>query len=131
MKTTTYLLFILAIIVVAGVFLYGKSDGINGINGEAISDSTQTNSEDAQKITLSMKNGNYYPDNIKVKAGKPVKISLDKSVTGCFRAFTIRQLGLFKVLKTPEDILSFTPKEKGTYGFACSMGMGRGLLVVE
>ena len=53
-------------------------------------------------------------------------------LTGCpTLTFTIRQLGLAKRLTTPSDTLDFTPTQKGTFRFACSMGMGTGTLIVE
>ena len=58
-------------------------------------------------------------------------IYIDKSVVGCYRGFTIRELGISKYLPTPDDYVEFTPTEPGTYGFACLMGMGTGTLVVE
>lgn len=88
-------------------------------------------SADAQKVILGAKNGNYYPNTITVQAGKPVLLSLDSTVKGCLRDFTMRSFGVRKYLKTPQDTVEFTPSQKGTYTFACSMGMGTGKLVVE
>ena len=84
-----------------------------------------------QKVVISEKNLNYYPNEIKVKAGQPVSISLDSSVTGCLRSFNIRDLGVSKNAKTPSDTIDFTPIKKGTFKFACSMGMGYGSIIVE
>ena len=86
---------------------------------------------DAQKVTLSMKDLNYYPQTITVKAGTPVELTLDKSVTGCLRAFTIPDLGITKYAKSPNDVIRFMPTTPGTYRFACTMGMGYGTLIVE
>ena len=84
-----------------------------------------------QEITLSMKNYNYYPNTIEVEAGKQVSITLDNSVRGCYRAFTINDLGVRKTSKSPDDKIVFTPTKKGTFRFACSMGMGRGTIIVK
>ena len=123
--------FIIIIIIVAGFYLYNNSvkgdsidNGNNGNNGNG-------NSGETQKITLSMKNGNYYPNTINVKANQPVEITLDNSVRGCYRSFTIRDLGVVKYAKTPEDKIIFTPKKTGSFRFACSMGMGTGTIIVE
>ena len=88
-------------------------------------------SGEVREFTLGMKNYNYYPDSITVKAGQPVKISLDKTAQGCFRDFTIRDLGVRKYLQKTSDFVEFTPTKKGTYTFACSMGMGYGKLIVK
>lgn len=123
-KTTLYLALTLIIIVIAGFFLLSK--------GSSAQNATENSgSGEIQKITIGMKNYNYYPNTINVKAGQPVRISLDSSVAGCFRSFTIRDFGVAKYLKTPSDYVEFTPNKKGTFRFACSMGMGTGTLIVE
>ncbi|MEK6842395.1 MAG: cupredoxin domain-containing protein [Nanoarchaeota archaeon] len=123
-KTTLYFALVLILIVTAGYFLLGKNE---------ISSSNQipnTENGDVQKIVLGVKNLNYYPNTITVESGKPVRIYLDETVSGCLRSFAIREFGISKYLKTPQDSLVFTPTKKGTFGFSCSMGMGRGTLVV-
>src|SRR3989344_3088428 len=124
-STLYYLLGIIIILVIAGSFML-----------KAIPSSTENLVElkangEAQKVVIGVKDYNYYPNTIKVKAGVPVSLSLDKSVYGCLRDFTIRDFGIRKYLKTPEDTLEFTPTKKGTFAFACSMGMGTGSLIVE
>lgn len=129
MKNTTILIMTAIIIVSMGIFVFtssGKTNGANSITGDAI-----TNSGNIQKITLSTKNYNYYPNTIKVNADQPVEITLDKSVYGCLRAFTINALGVSKYSKSPEEKITFTPTQKGTFTFSCSMGMGYGKLIVE
>ena len=61
---------------------------------------------------------------------KPVRIYLDASVRGCYRSFTVKSFGVAKNLRTPEDYVEFTPDKEGTFGFACSMGMGTGKIIV-
>ena len=124
-STLYYLLGIIIILVIAGSFML-----------KAIPSSTENLVElkangEAQKVVIGVKDYNYYPNTIKVKAGVPVSLSLDKSVYGCLRDFTIRDFGIRKYLKTPEDTLEFTPTKKGTFAFACSMGVGTGTLIVE
>lgn len=84
-----------------------------------------------QKVTLSFKDYNYYPNTIIVKAGKPVEITLDNSIKGCFRSFNIKQLGISQYSSSPDNKIRFTPMKAGNYEFACSMRMGYGTLVVE
>src|SRR3989338_10973501 len=85
---------------------------------------------EVQKVVLGTKDYNYYPNTIKVQSGKPVSITLDKSVTGCLRSFTIKDLGVSKYARTPSETIDFTPTQKGTFRFACSMGMGYGTIIV-
>jgi len=124
MKNATILIIIATIVVSVGAFVL-----VNGNVKENPDEEIKGNN--IQEITLGIKNYNYYPNTITVKEGIPVRISLDKSVTGCLRSFTIRDFGVAKVLRTPEDYIEFVPDKKGTFTFACSMGMGRGKLIVE
>jgi len=124
-KSIIYLIGIIVLILILGFFLIrnmviSTGDIINN-NGNG----------EIQKITLGIKNYNYYPNTIVVKSGQPVRIYLDESVFGCYRYFTIRDFGISKYLITPQDYIEFTPTKKGTYRFSCSMGMGTGTLIVE
>jgi len=124
MKKLIIFLGIFILLIASGIFLFVKSEKVSGKDIDSGSSKTQ-------EITLSYKNYNYYPQTVNVKAGEKVRIYLDSSVKGCYRYFTIRQLGIAKSLPTPEDYVELTIKEKGTYNFACGMGMGTGTLVVE
>lgn len=126
MKTLTiyYAICIIALVIIGGYILL-QTTKINTTT------STGETTITGQNIKLSWKNYNYYPQVIKVKVGMPVSISLDGTIRGCYRSFTIRALGLQKYLATPQDTLEFTPTQKGTYTFACAMGMGTGTLIVE
>lgn len=123
MKNSFVIIGIIVLLLVGAGFFYLNS---KSATGQVINESA-----DVQKITLSMKNGNYYPQTVTVKAGTPVIIYLDSSVGGCLRAFTIPSLGIAKNLKTASDYVEFTPKDKGTFRFQCSMNMGYGNLIVE
>ena len=123
-KTTFYFILVLILIVGAG-FFFLKS-GNSQTNGN-----TATGNGEVQKIVISERNSNYYPQTITVKVNQPVSISLDSSVQGCLRSFTIKEFGVAKYLATPQDAVVFTPTKTGTFTFACSMGMGFGKLIVE
>ncbi len=125
MKNTLMIIVLGILVIGVGYFIFNSDKPV--INGSTV----QITNEEAQKIVLSEKNYNYYPQEIRVKAGQPVSLSLDKSVAGCLRSFTINDLGVAKHLRTPSDTLDFTPQKTGTYTFACSMGMGYGKLIVE
>lgn len=118
---------IVGIVVLAGVILF-LNTGDTITNGNVVN---KGNIGTAQKITLSMKEGNYFPSTITVKANQPVELTLDSSVGGCYRAFTIRDLGVADLSNNPSDIIVFTPTKTGTFGFSCSMGMGFGTIIVE
>ena len=123
-KTTLYFALTIIIIIGAGYFLLGEKTTQNNVLPD-------TSDGEFQKVVIGMKNFNYYPNTVTVQSGKPVRIYLDETAVGCFRSFMIRDFGVAKYLKTPNDYVEFTPNKKGTFSFACSMGMGTGTLVVQ
>ena len=123
-KTFFYIIMTLILVIGMGYFMIEESAAIQNT-------ASGSNGKNFQEVTLSIKNYNYYPNTVKVKANESVRIYLDKTVVGCYRSFTIRDFGISKYLPTPNDYVEFTPTKKGTYSFACSMGMGTGTLIVE
>lgn len=87
-------------------------------------------SGEIQEVVISIKNFDYFPKVIELRQGVPVKLTLDKSVYGCFRDFSIRDFGIRKYLPNESDYISFTPLVKGDYSFSCGMGMGNGVFKV-
>lgn len=88
-----------------------------------------------QDITLTYgKSGysfNYVLTPNTVKAGIPVRITGDASkLNGCFRAVTIPEYHIGKVLSSQDNILEFTPTETGDLVITCSMGMGTTILKI-
>ena len=123
MKNVTIFGIIIVALIALGIFFYAA---------QAPTEPTTTiTTDDAQQITLSMRNANYYPNSFTVEANKPVEVTLDESVGGCFRAFTVRELGVQGLSRSPSEKVVFTPTEKGTFTFACSMGMGYGTIIVQ
>ncbi|MEK6854853.1 MAG: cupredoxin domain-containing protein [Nanoarchaeota archaeon] len=126
MKNTTILALVALVVIGVVTYMFVNDGPQTPITGSVIAGSGEV-----QKVTLGTKDLNYYPNEIRVKSGQPVSISLDNSVTGCLRSFTIKELGVSKYLRSVTDSLVFTPTQKGTFTFACSMGMGYGKLIVE
>lgn len=114
----------LILLLVVVIMLFVKSEGVSTKD----SNDSVANS---QKVVISYKDYNYYPQIIRVKLNEPVSISLDKSVQGCFREFVIPQFGVDKYLASPSDLVTFTPDRQGSFVFRCGMGMGSGTLIVE
>ena len=134
MKNTTILILGFIIIIAIGGFVFANLENNqtgNTVNNAVSGNVAETNNGNMQKITLSMKNGNYYPNTIRAKMGIPVSLTLDKSISGCYREFVVPDLGIDEVSSSPSDKIQFTPKEKGTFKFRCGMGMGTGTLIVE
>ncbi len=86
----------------------------------------------AQVRHLSWGKLNYYPETITVVAGKKVQIMGDtKRLQGCFRTISIPQFKVNGQFTEQNNMVEFTPTEKGEFGFGCAMGMGKGTLIVE
>lgn len=84
-----------------------------------------------QYIQLSWGKLNYEPKEIVVKAGMPVKLSVDlKRIRGCYRSFQIEALKIRKFFSERDNLLEFTPQIPGVYKFSCTMNMGTGRLRV-
>lgn len=137
-KKSIITLVVIAIVLISGFWFFYNSPGRNSI-GNVVNENIAQDNKDSpnsstnnkiQKITLSMK-GNYYPNTITVKSGVLVEISLDRSVSGCYRSFSIPDLGVRKLSSNPNDTIKFTPNQKGNFRFQCSMGMGTGTIIVE
>lgn len=128
MKNTTTIIMIIILVLIGGWFTFVNGKNVNSAN--IISDEKQIVNNEMQKIVLSQSGYNY--KDISAKAGKPIKISADKSVSGCLRSavFNVNGKKYSKYLKTTEDVLELPALSKGTYTFSCSMGMGFGKLVV-
>ncbi|MBI5804304.1 cupredoxin domain-containing protein [Candidatus Pacearchaeota archaeon] len=127
-KSTLYFGLIILVLIVGGIFFLR---GGSSVTGNVVAQEGGALQEETQKVVLSTKNYNYYPSEIKVKVNQPVSITLDEKVQGCLRSFTIKDLGVSKYARTPQETIDFTPTKKGTFTFACSMGMGYGKLIVE
>lgn len=136
----------ITLIVVIGIIGFSLGHFLLGGSSESVetisttqSTTQNTNGEDivqeidgVQVVTLSWGKFTYDPNVITVTAGKPVKIIADlKRLQGCFRSFIIRDLGINTYFSANNNFVEFTPTEKGTYRFTCSMGMGKGTLIVE
>lgn len=126
-KSNLYILGIVVAVILVGFFFVRGSS----INGNVVSEGGQVLGGEVQQIVISEEDFNYSPSEIRVEVNKPVSITLDSSVKGCLRSFGIRDLGVSKYAKTPSETIDFTPTKKGTFTFACSMGMGYGTIIVE
>lgn len=83
-------------------------------------------------VLLSFGKFNYNPDTITVKKDVPVTIKADlKRITGCYQTFLIPELGVSGTFTEAHDSITFIPTKAGTFRFTCSMGMGRGTLIVQ
>jgi heme/copper-type cytochrome/quinol oxidase subunit 2 len=85
-----------------------------------------------QEVQVSMQGWQYQPNPIRLKVGVPARLVVDLStVTGCMRSIQIPSLGVAKYVSQGDNVIEFTPSKAGTFRMQCSMGMGRGVVVVE
>lgn len=135
-KTITKTIGILAISIFLifafkNIFL-NNSDDNDLVNGGQTGSNKVEIKDGIQIINLGVANYNYDPNTITIKEGMPVKIIGNMNqLQGCLRSFIIPKLGISKLFTKGDNILEFTPKQKGTFKFSCTMGMGTGNLIVE
>ncbi len=109
------------------------------LTGKSLSDyglglSTDSDTSGIQEITLTLdpKTLDYAPNPIRVKAGIPVRITVDlESVKGCTASVRMPSFGIQKRAIPGDNVIEFTPDKPGTFPFSCSMGMAQGTIVVE
>lgn len=84
-----------------------------------------------QEVSMAVTSNGYEPSNLTIKAGVPVrwKVNGDEAY-GCTSVLTIPSLNISQALRRGENIIEFTPSQKGQLAFMCSMGMVRGSFTV-
>ena len=91
----------------------------------------QPNSGEVQVVNLSAQGINYTPSVITVKQNQPVKIVANlATMQGCLKSLVIPAFNVRKVFSDNDNTVEFTPTQKGSFAFSCSMGMGRGTINV-
>lgn len=85
-----------------------------------------------QKMTIEISSSGYSPTKFTVKAGIPVVLTLStNNAYSCASSFTFKKFKIFEQLQpTGTKTVTFTPKEKGSFTYACSMGMYQGVMEV-
>lgn len=126
-KSVFYLIGILVLAGFSGILFLQGSRGNTNSNVFTAS----VDSDGVQKVSLGFKDYNYYPNTIKVKKDFPVEITLDETITGCYRSFVLRDFNVGALSGSPSEKITFTPDKTGVFRFSCSMGMGTGTLIVE
>ncbi len=122
---------IVSFLTVAGLNILNKGT----VNSNLTTTTTtlkETAATDVQVVNLYFKNGNYYPNTIRVKKDIPVKIIVDtNTVQGCMKTIVIPKLNIRKTITNSDNVIEFTPGIPGAIPFTCGMGMGTGTIIVE
>lgn len=80
-----------------------------------------------QEVRMAVNGYEYEPSSITVTAGQKVRWVVDATqAAGCAHSLISPQIGVRQVLKSGENIIEFTPTQRGTIPFSCSMGMTSG-----
>lgn len=125
------LVFILALFNLnSGLALSGFN--ITGIGGSGQSTPPPAITGNVQEVSMTVTPyGTYEPSNITIKAGVPVRWKIDgTNASGCTSIMTIPSMNISQALHGGENIIEFTPTERGQLAFMCSMGMVRGSFTV-
>ena len=90
------------------------------------------NASGRQDVTITVRGG-YEPATIRVKAGRPVRLTFDRQETsGCSEEIVFPDFDLRKFLPAYQrTVIELTPPTAGTYEFMCGMSMLHGRLVAE
>lgn len=85
-----------------------------------------------QVIKMTVDSSGYYPNELIVKKGLPVRWIINgKNVFGCQGFFVVPKLNIQKSLKLGDNIIEFTPQESGEINFSCGMGMYWGKIIID
>lgn len=84
-----------------------------------------------QIVKMSVRSDGYAPNSFTLKQGVPVKWLIEgENVFGCQAYLVSPKIGVQQVIQKGENVIEFTPKEKGNIAFSCGMGMYRGMFQV-
>ncbi len=86
-----------------------------------------------QVVELAVTSEGFVPSQMKVKAGKPVRLVVTrKTDRTCATEIVVKDYGVKKDLPLNQPVtVTFTPKKAGQIRYACAMDMIAGALTVE
>lgn len=91
----------------------------------------EVTADGTQVLRMTVNNAGYSPSRFTVQHGKPVKwIITGEEVFGCQGLLQVPEIGISRVLERGENIVEFTPAEKGSIAFSCSSGSVAGQIEV-
>jgi plastocyanin domain-containing protein len=87
----------------------------------------------AQVVTLTVTGDGFVPEEVKVKAGRPVTLVVTRTTDKtCATEIVMRDFGVNTPLPLGKAVqVTVTPRKPGTYRFACGMDMIAGVLKAE
>jgi plastocyanin len=87
----------------------------------------------AKVVALSVTEKGFEPASVKVSKGVPLKLVITRKTDHtCAKQIVVKDYGINVELPLNKAVeVALTPKAAGTIGYACSMGMVSGNLIVE
>jgi sulfite exporter TauE/SafE/plastocyanin len=93
---------------------------------------TESVMEDGKQVLTTTLSGYSFP-NVTVKSGTPVEWHFKApkgSIAGCNNSVSMDYFGVQKFLHDGDNVITFTPEDKGNFDYTCSMGMITGTITV-
>lgn len=126
------------LVVVLGFFMFQTGLGVSGIEIPVLSGNSQTvdnvgviDTDGIQRVTSNITSNSY--ESISIQSGVKTQwtINVDQGdLSGCNNRILIRSFGAEIPLQVGDNIIEFTPTEKGTFTFTCWMGMIRSRIII-
>ena len=110
-------------------FLAGRTSAVAAVAAAPIG-GTAANAPAEVTITV---DGGYSPQQVRVKAGAPVRLVFDRKDSGsCSDEVVLPDFGIRRFLPTGQrTAIEITPAKAGRYDFTCGMSMHHGSLIAE
>jgi len=126
------------LVVVLGFFMFQTGLGVSGIEIPVLSGNSQTvdnvgviDTDGIQRVTSNITSNSY--ESISIQSGVKTQwtIHVDQGdLSGCNNRIFISRYGAEIPLQVGDNIIEFTPTEKGTITFTCWMGMIRSRIII-
>ncbi|NIK71841.1 MULTISPECIES: cupredoxin domain-containing protein [unclassified Paenibacillus] len=119
---------ILAIVVICTLFFVFFSSS----NSKTAAETPAVTMQDGyQVVTIQAKKDGFYPSDIEIKAGVPVKLNFVKNTSfTCITSVDSDELGFDLYLKKGENVTTLDHLKPGSYPFDCGMYMYHGTITV-
>ena len=121
----------------SGLALWGVKNNVAGDApapkqvSSAVDGSLSSNAS-AQTVEMHVTNRGFEPNILTVKSGIPVRwVIQGDQVSGCTNRIVVPSFDISKNIRYGENVVSFTPIQRGEIAFSCGMGMVRGKFIVE
>jgi plastocyanin domain-containing protein len=110
-------------------FLAGRGNAVSAM--AAAAGSSNAGAAPAQVIITV--DGGYSPQQVRVKAGAPVRLVFDRKDNGsCSEEVVLPDFGVRRFLPAGQQTaIDVTPARAGRYEFTCGMSMLRGAIIAE